>query len=55
MPTYVLFGRLKEIGQKLLSEPDRLILQPYIDFDPAVFRFIDEKLALAGIRAVTGQ
>ena len=50
----VLFGCLKQICHKLLGQPDRLILEAHIDFDLAVFRFIDEELAHAEIGAVSG-
>ena len=41
MLTNVLFGCLKQVGHKVLGQPDHLFLQSHIDFDPAVFRFID--------------
>ena len=46
MITYVLFRGLKQIRYHLLSEPDGFILKADVNFYPAVFGFINQKLAL---------
>ena len=47
MEAYVLFACLKQVDHELLGQPYRLSFKAHVDFDPAIFRFIDEELALA--------
>ena len=54
MLSNVLFGCLKQVGHELLGQPNRLILQSHVNFDPAVLGLIDEKLALTGLGAING-
>ena len=48
MQTDVLFGRLEQLGQFELGEPDRAILCPQRKLGLAVFRGVEDQFAAVG-------